>query len=207
MLFAIGLIRPDNRDVASSENKVMNMTRHRFRAKCTKLWFSKLCRILGGNFHFFYSVGRNAFLYTSIPKSSIGNKGVGVVLLRLSITLSHDRPARKLSEELQIWNSARVCEHSLRKNHFSLLNDMGKLFNSRCGSQFFEGFPPINPKEGGRGGDIVPPLARLRYSWQKLLIERTPIVIVNSSISVAVILTPFWGPSDIRLNFGGPRLE
>ena len=57
------------------------------------------------------------------------------------------------------------------------------------------------------GGHIVPPLAHLRYLWQKLLIERTKIVIVNSSISVAVVLIPFWGPSDIQLNLDGPRLE
>ena len=50
----------------------------------------------------------------------------------------------------------------------------------------------------------MPPLARLRYSGQKLPIERTQIVIVNSPISVAVVLTPFLGQSDFQFNFRGP---
>ena len=50
-------------------------------------------------------------------------------------------------------------------------------------------------------------LGRLRYLWHNLLIYRTQILIVNSSISVAVILTPFWGPSDVRLNIDCIRHE
>jgi hypothetical protein len=38
---------------------------------------------------------------------------------------------------------------------------------------------------------IVPFLARFRLFGKKLLIERTQIVIVNSSIYVAVVFTPF----------------
>jgi hypothetical protein len=63
----------------------------------------------------------------------------------------------------------------------------------------------LNPKRVG--GHILPQLARLRYSWQKFVLERTQIVIVNSSLSVVVVLRPFLGRSDIRLSFRCPRLE
>ena len=45
-------------------------------------------------------------------------------------------------------------------------------------------------QEGGEGGAHSTPLACLHYFRQKLIIERTQIVIVNSTISVAVVLTP-----------------
>ena len=47
------------------------------------------------------------------------------------------------------------------------------------------------------------PLTRLRFLCQKLLIERTKKEIVNSSISVLVVLTPFWGPADTSPNSSG----
>ena len=98
-----------------------------------------------------------------------------------------------------LWNEFR---HNVLARIYSLFFLLGLLFSQ-------EGFSFVSDILHGVltlkrvGGHIVPPLARLRYSWQKLLLERTQIVIVNSSISIAVVLRPFWVSSNIRLNFGG----